>query len=124
MAADGFHDFVRELLDGLGPVTIKKFFGGGGVYSDGAMFAMLASDTIYLKADEALKRDLAEVGSGPFIWTPASGPKAGQQVEMGYWRLPENALDDPEEAVRWGRRALDVARAATATKARRKRVGK
>ncbi len=80
MASDSFHAFVRELLEGLGPVTIKKFFGGGGVYADGVMFAMLAGDAIYLKADDALKRDLGAEGSGPFIWTPSSGPKAGQQV--------------------------------------------
>ena len=94
MAGDGFHAFVRELLGGLGPVTIKKFFGGGGVYADGVMFALLAGDVIYLKADDALKRDLGAQGSGPFIWTPSSGPKAGQSVEMSYWRLPDGALDE------------------------------
>ncbi len=125
MASDSFHAFVRELFEGLGPVTIKKFFGGGGVYADGAMFALLASDTIYLKADDALKRDLAEAGSGPFIWTPSSGPKAGQQVEMSYWRLPDAALDDPDEAVCWARRALEVARRAPAKgKAKQRRAAK
>lgn len=116
MAADGFHAFVRELFEGLGPVMIRKFFGGGGVYADGVMFSLLANDVIYLKVDDALKRDLGEEGSGPFVWTPSSGPKAGQSVEMGYWRLPDAALDEPDEAVRWARRALDVARRAPAAK--------
>ena len=117
-----FHDFVRELLHGLGPVTIKRMFGGAGVYLDGVMFGLLADETLHLKVDDNLKRDLASEGSGPFIWTPASGPKAGQAVDMGYWRLPEAALDDPDEAVRWARRALAVARAKAAGKpARRKR---
>ena len=121
MAGDGFHAFVRELLGGLGPVTIKKFFGGGGVYADGVMFALLAGDVIYLKADDALKRDLGAQGSGPFIWTPSSGPKAGQSVEMSYWRLPDGALDEPDDAVRWAMRALEVARRApTKGKTRRK----
>lgn len=111
MAQDSFHDFVRELLAGLGPVTIKRMFGGAGVYLDGVMFGLIAEETLHLKVDDALKRDLVADGSGPFVWMPQNGPKAGQAVEMGYWRLPEAALDDPDEAVRWARRALDVARA-------------
>jgi len=124
MAADSFHDFVRELLVGLGPVTIKRMFGGAGVYSDGAMFGLIADDALHLKTDEALRRDLTAEGSGPFVWTPTSGPKAGQAVEMSYWRLPEAALDDPDEAVRWARRALDVARIAGPAKKPRKRAVK
>lgn len=30
-------------------------------------------------------------------------------MSMGYWTLPETALDDPDEAVVWARRALEVA---------------
>lgn len=122
MAADSFHDFVRELLADLGPVTIKRMFGGAGVYRDGVMFGLIADEALHLKTDEALRRDLTAEGSGPFVWTPTSGPKAGQAVEMSYWRLPEGALDDPDEAVRWARRALDVARTAGAAKKPRKRA--
>ena len=124
MADEGFRAFARELLEGMGPLTIKHFFGGSGIYADAVMFAMIADDTLYLKVDEALKRDLGEAGSGPFLWTPGTGPKAGQTLALGYWRLPEAALDDPDEAVRWARRALAVARekAATKPKARKKRM--
>lgn len=108
----GFHAFVRELLAGMGPVTIRRMFGGAGVYADGVMFGLIADDTLHLKVDDALKRDLADEGSGPFVWRPESGPKAGQSVEMGYWRMPEAALDEPEIAVGWARRALSAARAA------------
>jgi DNA transformation protein len=87
-------------------------FGGAGVYADGVMFGLIAGDTLHLKVDDTLKRDLAAEGSGPFVWRPDSGPKAGQAVEMGYWRLPDAALDEPDLAVAWARRALAVARAA------------
>lgn len=124
MAADNsFHDFVRELFEGLGPVQIKRMFGGAGGYADGVMFLLIAGDVIHLKVDDALKAELRDAGSGPFVWSPDSGPRKGEQVEMGYWRLPENALDDPDEAVMWGRKALAVARAKAAAmpKAKRKR---
>ena len=49
---EGFKDFVTELLSGVGPVTIRNMFGGAGVYADGVMFAIVADDVLYLKADE------------------------------------------------------------------------
>ena len=117
MAADSFHDFVRELFAGLGNVTVKRMFGGAGIYAEGLMFAMIAEEAIYLKADAALKAELGKVGSAPFIWTPGTGLRAGKKVEMSYWRLPDAALDDPGLAAQWGRKALNVARAkANATK--------
>jgi DNA transformation protein len=121
MAAGGFHEFVRELFEGLGPVQIKRMFGGAGGYADGVMFLLLGDDTIYIKADDALKAELAEVGSGPFVWEPRSGPRAGEKVDLGYWRLPESALDDPDEAVEWGRKALAVAKTKAAAKPKKKK---
>jgi DNA transformation protein and related proteins len=118
--ADSFHDFVKELFEGVGTIQIKRMFGGAGGYADGVMFLLLADDVIYMKADAALKDELDAEGSGPFVWEPTSGPRAGEKVEMGYWRLPEAALDDPDEAARWGRKALKVAKDAAAAKAKAK----
>jgi DNA transformation protein len=30
-------------------------------------------------------------------------------MTMAYWALPESALDDPDEAVGWARKSIDVA---------------
>jgi DNA transformation protein len=116
MASDSFHDFVRELFAGLGPVQVKRMFGGAGGYADGLMFLLIADDTIYLKADDALKAELAAEGCGPFVWAPQSGPRKGEKLDLGYWRLPDSAMDDPDEAARWGRKALAVAQAKAAAK--------
>jgi DNA transformation protein len=75
------------------------------------MFLLLGSDTIHIKVDEALKVELREAGSGPFEWTPKNGPRAGETIDLGYWRLPDSALDDPDEAAAWGRKALAIAKA-------------
>jgi DNA transformation protein len=116
MAEDSFHAFVRELFAGLGAVTIKRMFGGAGVYAEGLMFGLIADDVIYLKADDALKGELGAAGSGPFVWMPRKGPRAGEIVEMSYWRLPDSALDDPDIALAWARKALAVAHAKAAAK--------
>ena len=117
MAGDSFHDYVKELFAGLGRVEIKRMFGGAGGYSGGLMFLLLTEDTIHIKADDALKAELREEGSGPFVWEPQSGPRKGEKVDLGYWRLPDAALDDPDLAAEWGRKALAIAKAKANAKA-------
>ena len=114
----GFEDFVQELFAGVGPVRVKRMFGGVGIYADGRMFGVVDDDVIYLKTDEALRAELAAEGSD--YWRYQGG---GKTLEItSYWRLPETALDDPDEAAAWGRRALAVAEAnPPKTRPRRKR---
>lgn len=100
-----FMDFACELFSGLGPTRARRMFGGAGVYAHDVMFALIADDVIYIKADGALAEDLAAEGCELFVFTP----KSGEPAEMGYRRLPEAAMDDPAEAAAWGRRALDLA---------------
>jgi len=117
VAENSFHDYVKELFAGMGRVEIRRMFGGAGGYCDGLMFLLLADDTIHIKADDALKAELKEEGSGPFVWAPQSGPRKGEKVDLGYWRLPDAALDDPDVAAEWGRKALAIAKAKASAKA-------
>jgi len=103
----GFHDFVHELLEGLGPLRIKRMFGAAGVYAGEAMFAVIDDDVLYLKTDEALQAELAAEGSARWVYRDGGGPTS-------FWRLPEAALDDPEAAVAWARKAVAVAHAKAA----------
>jgi len=113
----GFHAFVEELFAGLGPVRIRKMFGGAGIYAGERMFGLIDDDVIYLKTDAALKAELAAEGS--LAWTYSRAP--GTWEETSYWRLPEAALDDPDEACAWARKALTAAEAAPKTKPRKGR---
>ena len=110
---DPFHDFVAELFGPMGPVSIRRMFGGAGVFRDGLMFALLGDDTVYLKTDAELRADLEAEGSAAFIWTK---PSTGEEIDMGYVSLPSSAMDDPDEASSWARRALAVAKAKAAAK--------
>ena len=95
-----------ELFAPLGPVTVRRMFGGAGVFADKVMFALLADGEVYLKCDEALRAALCEEGAEPFLWTR---PSDGKVFDMAYLKLPGDAAEDPELASQWGRRALDVA---------------
>ena len=103
--SQAFMDFACELFSDLGPTRARRMFGGAGVYAHDVMFALIADDMLYIKAEGALAEDLAAQGCESFVFTP----KSGAPTAMGYRRLPETALDDRDEAVRWGRRALDLA---------------
>jgi DNA transformation protein len=100
-----FMDFACELFSDLGPTRARRMFGGAGVYAHDVMFALIADDVIYIKAEGALAEALEAEGCESFIFTP----KSGEPAAMGYRRLPEAALDEPELACDWGRRALDLA---------------
>jgi DNA transformation protein len=112
--------FVRDLLSGLGPVDVRRMFGGAGIYGDGVMFGLIDDGRIYLKVDAALKAELAAAASVPWQYSRADKPFD----EASYWSLPESALDDPEEACAWARRALAAAQALKAAGPKRKRKRK
>ncbi|MEW5962805.1 MAG: TfoX/Sxy family protein [Pseudomonadota bacterium] len=114
-ASDGFIELLKDALQALGPVSVRRMFGGAGVYADGVMFALVADDTLYLKADETTRGAHETEGLGPFVYRGQ-----GKTVTMSYWRAPERLLDDPDEMAEWARRALAVARRAGARKARAK----
>ena len=91
--------FVHELFDGLGAITHRKMMGGLSIYCDGQILAILSSGgRLYLKAAGAFAAEMAAEGAVRFEMEDGRG--------MNYWTLPEAALDDPDVACDWGRRAL------------------
>jgi DNA transformation protein len=97
--ADADIAFAHELFCALGTITSRKMMGGLTLYCDGQIFAILSSEgTFYLKAKGAFAEELAAEGSRIFSMDDGRS--------MGYWTLPDAALDDPEEAYRWAQKAL------------------
>lgn len=98
-------DAIRDLFASLGPIRIRRMFGGQGIYLGEAMFALAADGELYLKADAATLDAFRAAGSRPFTYE-----RLGRTARLSYWRLPDGAVDDPDEAARWGRLALAAAR--------------
>ncbi len=122
MAHDAaFGEWVREHFAALGPLEIKRMFGGAGVYAGGGpIFALLDDGEVWLKGDETNIPALEAAGSRQFTYAG----KDGEVMNLGYWSLPDSATDDADEAVVWARGAIDVAlRKAAAKKAPRSQKG-
>jgi DNA transformation protein len=108
----GFKAQIRELFEGLGELRIRPMFGGAGVYLDDLFFALADDDVLYLKVDDETEARFRDAGSEVFVYAT----KAGERMALRYWRLPDTAFDDPEEAAEWGRLALSAASRAVAKK--------
>ena len=96
---------IEEMFQGLGPVTIKRMFGGKGIYHLGRIVAIELRDEMLLKADEKSAPEFADAGASQWAYEG----KKGNPVKMPYWSIPENAYDDPDEMAKWVRLAYEAA---------------
>jgi len=109
-----YREYLQDLFAEVGPIRIKRMFGGAGIYLDDACFA------IVLGGEEIMMRGDAEIGpkyeaDGGTQWIYENERRGA--VAMPYWRLPDSAQDDPEEAANWARLSLEPARKSAAEKA-------
>jgi DNA transformation protein len=107
-------EFIRELFAPFGPVTIRRMFGGAGIYCGGQMFALLFDGAIFLKVDDTSIPDFEREGSQPFVYIRAKSAHRVGRASLSYWRLPERLYDDPDELAVWANRALAIAQRKTA----------
>ena len=99
-----FVDFLQEVFRNFGSVQARKMFSGYGLYHDGVMFALVADETLYLKADASIAHYFEVKGLAQFEFG-----REGKVIKMSYYAAPEEIFDDPEEAAKWARRSFEVA---------------
>jgi len=97
-------EHLLDIFSHFGAILVRKMFGGYGVYRDGIMFALVADDLIYLKADRENRRYFDERGLMQFTYE-----KNGKRIGMSYFLAPEEILDDPREAALWAERSFAAA---------------
>jgi DNA transformation protein len=102
-------DFIVELFAPFGSVTVRRLFGGAGLFCEGLMFGLVFDGAIFLKVDDASITDFEREGSAPFVYTRAKSRGRVGRHSLSYWRRPERLYDDPEELVSWARRAFTIA---------------
>lgn len=114
-------DYIRDLFALFRPVTVRRMFGGAGIYADGVMFALLSSGgTLYLKVDDSNEPDFVRENLPPF----APMMKSGKHAVMPYRQMPDRLYDDPDELAQWADRALAAAQRRSITKQKAARTGR
>jgi DNA transformation protein len=107
-------DAIAQLFSEFGPVSVRRMFGGVGIFADGLMIGLGYRDEVYLKTDDATAQRFAAAGSSPFVYEAK-----GRELQLAYWRLPTRLYDDPAELAEWAKEALAVARRANDRKVTR-----
>jgi DNA transformation protein len=106
-------DFLKYILDQLsrwGGVSVRRMFGGAGLYREGKIFGVVADDVMYLKVDDSNREDYLKAGSAPF--NPY--PDKAKTTVMSYYEIPPEVLENPDELAKWAQRSLAIQKQASA----------
>ena len=112
-----FAEHVTEMMRAFGPVEVRAMFGGHGIYHHGTMFALIAQEALYIKADDASRPEFEALGLGPFVFRS----KDGETMTLSYYSVPEDALESTAVMAEWARSGYACALRAAAKKVRKKR---
>jgi DNA transformation protein len=107
-----FSDLVKELFAPFGAISVRKMFGGAGIYCDDLFFAIIDDDAVYLKVDDETRKDFEARGLERFTYEMKDGAKG----VMSYYNAPDEIFDEEDELRRWAGLALDAARRAARLK--------
>jgi DNA transformation protein len=102
-----------DLFSEFGPITLKRFFSGEGIYAGDIMIGAIFDDILYFTTDAATRAAFLAEKCKPFTFKKRS---TGETVETHWYAMPERLYDDPEELAKWARIALDVAANSNTTK--------
>lgn len=98
-----FIDYVLDQMDGCGPISRRKMFGGVGLYARDVFFAIVMDDVLYLKTDDATRQRFARAKARPFKPYP-------HRSSMKYYAVPLAVLESSAELAAWAREAIAAAR--------------
>ena len=107
-----------DLFHHFGRISVRRMFGGEGIFVGDLMIGIVVDEQIYLKAGDGTRAEFEAEGSKPFTYTRG---KEGKATSLSYYTVPDRLLDDTEEFGAWARKAHDVALAARASKEKKKR---
>ena len=104
-----------DLFHFFGPISVRRMFGGEGIYAGDLMIGLVADERLYLKADDGNRPDFTAEGCGPF-----SFPRGGKLMSLPYYAVPERLFDDPEAFAGWARKSHAAAVAGKAIRKKRR----
>jgi DNA transformation protein len=113
-------DYFRDLFASFRPVTVRRMFGGAGIFFDGVMFGLVVDDVIYLKASEDNAAEFDRENLPPFQYRARNGMRA----VLSYRKMPERLYDDPDELAQWASRSLAIAQRKAIPKQKAARTGR
>ena len=91
-------DYIsQDVLAGIEGITSKAMFRGISLYQYGIILGIIVEDTLYFKFNDTNKRQYIDLGSQHFTYTLTNN----KTVQMPYWTVPEEILEDPDTIKKW-----------------------
>ena len=101
---ESFTSYLRDLFADLGPVSLRKMFGGQGLYHDGVIIGLVIGDELFLKTDAITRTAFEQAGGEPFTYQGK-----GKPVVMSYFSPPAEAMESAQSMKPWARLAWEAA---------------
>jgi len=111
------HRFDDLFLE-FGPITLRRFFGGEGLYAGDVMFGMVHGDRVFFKTDDETNKAYYKERCEPFSFTK----RGTETIITGWFEIPDRLYDDPEQLAHWAREALRVAAASPTNVEKRRKA--
>jgi DNA transformation protein len=103
-----------DLFQYFGPISLRRMFGGEGIYAGTQIIGLVVDDRLYLKTTDSNRADFLAEGCKPFTF------RRGKKITAtSYYAVPERLLDDPQGFAGWARKAHEAAQAPRPRKKRR-----
>jgi DNA transformation protein len=99
-----FAEFVFEQMSEMPAVSYKSMFGGYGFYQHGLMFALVADENLYFKANDFLIDEFVALGLKPFVYQTK-----GKDMQLNYYAAPEIVFEEAQQMRLWSEKAYQCA---------------
>jgi len=103
--SSSYLNHLKDLFSPFGLITIRKMFGGAGVYCDGTIFAITGDEGLWFKVDDITRAEFEQADCVRFTYEFDNG-KTGS---MSYYSVPDEVYDDTDALSHWTQLALDAA---------------
>lgn len=90
-----YKEYVLDQISIIGEVSAKAMFGGYGIYFQDRMFALIADDELYLKADDENRADFETAEFEKFR------AYKDKSRTMSYYGIPADLLECPPDLLEW-----------------------
>jgi len=115
---ESYDDHLSELFSAFGQVTLRRMFGGKGVYHDGLIIGLVMGEELFLKTDALSVAAFESAGGYPFAYDGK-----GKTVRTSYWLPPAEAMESAQAMRPWALLAQEAAlRKRSGGRPRKKRV--
>ena len=98
-----FTDYLHEVFELAGLITIKRMFDGHTLYHQGLPVGIVYQDTLFLKTDSESETLFKQRSLPQFTYQ-----KKDKSIGLPYYQAPEDIFEDKHAAAIWLKHAFEA----------------